>query len=375
MKPTRLLAIFILASLLAAPCFPATAEFMFRAKVDGKTFEGQPLHWSSDQMLLLGRDGWLHDFDPKLAKEAVKTAPTFVPYSAAEMKAMLQQEFDSNFEITQTRHYLVVHPRGVGSEWPARFEELYNRFGHYFRVRGFALQEPLYPMIAIIDRNRAEYFQRAAASGTPVPSNYLGHYDRKSNRVFLYDETAGKRNADGSETADTIIHEATHQTAYNVGVHGRFNLPPRWLVEGLATMFEAPGVWSERYDHTQADRINRGRFDSFQRYVKTRRQPGSLAMLLASDEAFRSDSDGAYAEGWALSFYLCETQPRQYAAYLEKTAARPAFSGYSANERMADFEAIFGSDLKLFEAKYLHYMQHDVASPAPTSTAASHHKR
>lgn len=375
MKPIRLLAIFILASLLAAPCFPATAEFMFRAKVDGKTFEGQPLHWSSDQMLLLGRDGWLHDFDPRLAKEAVKTAPTFVPYSAAEMKAMLQKDFDSNFEITQTRHYLVVHPRGLGNEWPDRFEELYNRFGHYFRVRGFAMQEPPYPLVAVVDRNQGEYLRRAAASGTPMHPNTLGHYDSHSNRVFLFDETATDPHANWSDNASTIIHEATHQTAFNVGVHSRFNAPPRWLVEGLATMFEAPGVWSARYDHTQADRINQGRFDSFRRYAKSRRQPGSLAMLLATDDAFRSDPDGAYAEGWALSFYLCETQPRQYAAYLEKTAARPAFSNYSADERIADFEAIFGSDLKLFEAKYLHYMQREVASPAPKPVAALHRKR
>ena len=33
-------------------------------------------------------------------------------------------------------------------------------------------------------------------------------------------------------------------------------------------------------------------------------------MLLTTDEAFRSDPDGAYAEGWALSFYLSETQPK-----------------------------------------------------------------
>jgi hypothetical protein len=287
------------------------------------------------------------------------------------MKAMLQQELGSRFEISETRHYLVVHPRGLSSEWSERFEELYNRFGHYFRVRGFALQEPLYPMVAIVDRNRDEYFQRAAASGTPVPPNFLGHYDPKSNRVFLYDETASNPHANWSDNADTIIHEATHQTAYNVGVHGRFNAPPRWLVEGLATMFEAPGVWSERYDHTQADRINRGRFDSFRRYIATRRQSGSLALLLTTDEAFRSDPDGAYAEGWALSFYLCETQPKLYAAYLEKTAARPAFSHYTAAERMADFQAIFGGDLKLFEAKYLHYMRDEVASP----TSAPHHKR
>ena len=131
--------------------------------------------------------------------------------------------------------------------------------------------------------------------------------------MFLFDVTAKDSKADWSENAETIIHEATHQTAFNVGVHRRFAAAPRWLVEGLATMFEAPGVWNAQYDHTQADRVNRGRLAGFRDYVAKRRQPGSLATLLTTDDAFRSDPDGAYAEAWALSFYLCETQPRLYA--------------------------------------------------------------
>lgn len=359
MKPIRLLATFWLALVLATPRLAVAAEFMFRAKVEGQTFEGKPLAWNSQQMLLLGRDGRLHDFDPKLAKEAVKTGPSFVPYSAAEMREMLQHEFDGRFEVSTTRHYLIVHPHGQRDEWADRFEDLYNRFGHYFRVRGFSLQEPQYPLVAIVFRDKAEYFQRAAASGTPMHPNTLGHYDPSSNRVFLFDETAGKSKANWSENAITIIHEATHQTAFNVGVHRRFAAEPRWLVEGLATMFEAPGVWSARYDHTQADRVNRGRLDGFHKYVAGRRQPGSLAMLLTTDDAFRSDPDGAYAEAWALTFYLCETQPKLYAAYLEKTAQRPVFSDYPAGERIADFQAIFGSDLKMLEAKFLQFM-HEV---------------
>jgi hypothetical protein len=359
MKATHLFVTIWLASIIAAPGLAVAAEFMFRAKVDGQTLEGKPLAWNSQQMLLLGRDGRLHDFNPKLAKEAVKTGPSFVPYSATEMREMLQHEFDSRFEVSTTRHYLIVHPRGQHDEWANRFEDLYNRFGHYFRVRGFSLQEPQYPLVAIVFRDKAEYFQRAAASGTPMHPNTLGHYDPTSNRVFLFDETAGKSKANWSENAVTIIHEATHQTAFNVGVHRRFAAEPRWLVEGLATMFQAPGVWSERYDHTQADRVNRGRLDGFRKYVTGRRQPGSLARMLTTDDAFRSDPDGAYAEAWALTFYLCETQPKLYAAYLEKTAQRPAFSDYPAAERMADFQAIFGSDLKLFEAKFLQFM-HEV---------------
>ncbi len=352
-----MIATVLTASLIFASNAAAAAEFMFRALVEGKALEGKPLIWNSEQMLLLGRDGKLYEFNPKLAKEAKKTSPIFVAYSAADMKKLLQQEFDNRFEVSLTRHYVVVHPRGERDEWADRFEDLYNRFGHYFRIRGFNLQEPQFPLVAVVYRDQSEYFRAAAASGTPMRPGTLGHYDPRSNRVFLFDVTAGKNKRDWSENAETIIHEATHQTAYNVGVHRRFAAAPRWMVEGLATMFEAPGVWSERYDRTQADRVNRGRLAGFRKYVAGHRQPGSLAMLLTSDEAFRSDPDGAYAEAWALSFYLCETQPRLYAAYLAKTAERPIFSDYTAVERVADFQAVFGSDLKLIEARFLRYME------------------
>jgi hypothetical protein len=341
----------------SGPTASLAAEFMFRANVNGQTVEGKPLSWDAANMLLLARDGQAHQFDPRQAKDAAKTSPKFVGYSSDEMRKELVEEFGPTFEVSATRHYLVVHPKGQRDEWAIRFEDLYNRFGHYFRVRGFKIQEPPYPLVAVVFRSQADYMRHARASGTPMHPNTLGHYDPLTNRVFLFDAGAKSSDAEWSDNAATIIHEATHQTAFNVGVHRRFATVPRWLGEGLATMFEAPGVWSARYDHTQADRVNRGRLESFRRYVADRRQPGTLATLLTSDTPFRTDPDGAYAEAWALSFYLCETQPRLYAAYLEKTAQRPLFIDYPAAERLADFQSFFGNDLKLFDAKFLRYME------------------
>lgn len=360
MKSTRFAraagAALIFGSCIAAQTAPvAAAEFMFRARVDGRMVEGKPLAWSDEQMLLLGRDGQLYDFNPKLAQEAQKTSPRFFSYTASEMKSGLQKEFGKQFEVSTTRHYLVVHPAGEKDQWANRFEDLYKRFTHYFRVRGFSPTEPLFPMVAIVFRNQSEYFAHAAKGGTPMRPGTLGHYDPASNRVFLFDATANST-VDWSQNADTIIHEATHQTAYNVGIHQRFTAAPRWMVEGLATMFEARGVWDAHSGQTQDDRINRGRLVDFQHYVATRRKPGSLAQLLASDNAFRSDATAAYAEAWALSFYLCETDPRLYAAYLEKTAARPPLSDYSPAERMADFQSIYGKEMKMFETKFLRFM-------------------
>jgi hypothetical protein len=329
---------------------------MFRARVDGKMVEGKPLAWTETQMLLLGRDGRLYDFNPKLAKEAMKTSPRFFGYTPLEMKSELQQEFGKRFDVSTTRHYLVVHPSGERDQWAGRFEELYTRFTQYFRVRGYSPQEPPFPLVAIVFRNEAEYFRHAAAGGTPMRPGTLGHYDPTSNRVFLFD-AVGEAGGDWSQNADTIVHEATHQTAYNVGIHRRFAAAPRWMVEGLATMFEARGVWDARSDHSQTDRINAGRFRDFQDYASTRRKPGTTAQLIASDQMFRADPGAAYAEAWALSFYLCETQPRLYASYLAKTAARSEFSEYSAAERLADFQELFGREWKQFEAKFLRFIE------------------
>src|SRR4051794_26410597 len=122
------------AAALASFVSPAwSAEFMFRATVDGHSFEGKPLSWDAANMRLLGRDGQLHEFDPRQATDATKTGPRFVGYSSTDMRDPLLQEFGPAFEVTMTRHYVVVHPQGQRDEWANRFEDLYNRFGHYFR--------------------------------------------------------------------------------------------------------------------------------------------------------------------------------------------------------------------------------------------------
>jgi hypothetical protein len=347
--------------LLAAAVWPAArpasaAEFMFRAVVKGQTLEGKPLAWSDREMLLLGRDGRLHEFDPRDAKHAQKTGPRFIGYSTPEMKRELYVEFGDDLDVTTTKHYIVVHPRGESNAWAGRFEELYRWCVGYFRVRGFRPQEPEFPLVAVVFRNQGDYLRAASASGTPLQPGTLGHYDTTSNRVFLFDVTGGNGGGDWSENADTIIHEATHQTAYNVGIHNRFAEGPRWLVEGLATMFEARGVWNSQSYHSLKDRLNFGRLRDFQDRVAKGRPAGTMAGLVASDRMFRSDSAGAYAEAWALSLYLCETRPRQYMDYLAKTANRPMFSEYSAAERMADFQAAFGGDLAQLEANFLAWM-------------------
>jgi hypothetical protein len=342
------------ASLLqAAEAGRTTVDVLLR----GTHVEGTPLVWTDGQAALLGRDGRLWSFAPEEAKQARQVSATFRGYSATELRSMLTRELGKSFEVSATGHYLVAHAPGQKDYWSRRFEDLYRSFAHYFTVRGFKLAEPEFPLVAIVFRNQQDFLRYAQREGANIGSQVLGYYSPASNRVSLFDVGGGKASADDwHRNADTIIHEATHQTAFNTGVHTRFGETPRWLAEGLGTMFEARGVWDSTHHTSRPERLNRGRLDRFKTYV-TRRPNGSLAEFVSSDRIFSDDVDAAYAEAWALSFFLVETQPQKYSDFLARTARRPAFRAYPAPERLADFTAVFGKDLRLLEAHYLRFME------------------
>ena len=115
-------------------------------------------------------------------------------------------------------------------------------------------------------------------------------------------------------------------------------------------MFEGRGVWDGAANRTRVDRINRYRLDSF-REQPADRPADWLVKLVASDTPFETEPLTAYADAWTLTFYLCETRPQAYSAYLAHVAARENFTKYSALERVADFQAAFGADLNLLESQ------------------------
>lgn len=327
---------------------------MMLTHVDGMQLEGQPLAWDDTVMLLMGRDGQLYEFPPRAAKESKKTSSRFRGYSIMEMRDRLREEFPKTFDITYSQHFVVAHPRGAWSVWADRLEGLFRSFNHYMSVRGFDLEEPSVPLVAVVFRNQGDYYEYAKANGTTLQPNTLGHYAPTSNRIYMYD--AGlEEGRDWTASIDTIIHEAAHQTAYNVGIHRRFAEQPRWLVEGLAMMFEARGLWDARSTHTRKDRINRGRLADFHALMKDRAAE-DLPSLIASDNKFRTDPATAYAEAWALSFFLCETRPQAYCDYLAHVGARKAFTRYPAKQRLADFSLYFGDNTKQLNSEMVRFL-------------------
>jgi hypothetical protein len=212
--------------------------------------------------------------------------------------------------------------------------------------------------VAIVWQRQSDFARYASSIGSPVSSNILGFYSPITNRVLLYDQGGG--GAGNSRTwrqnEATIIHEATHQMAFNIGVHNRFTTTPKWLAEGLGTMFEAPGVWDWRSHPNQKDRINRDRLTQFRQWVKVGRKPGAFVNLISSDRQFQTNPAAAYAEAWAWVFFLTETHPRKFAEYVARTAARGDFEDYSMARRLSDFTTVFGDDLRLLESHFLRFI-------------------
>ncbi len=318
-------------------------------------FEATLLRSGGHQMEWLARDGRLWSLDDRTIVSSRKLAMPFRGAAPAEVRAALEREVDGRLSVGGVGCFVVAAPQGQTRLWSRRFEGLYRSFVHYFAVRGLAPREPEFPLVAVVWPSQAEFLERAHQEGYKIGAGVLGYYSPESNRVSLYD-SAPLRGGDWGQTASVIIHEATHQTAFNTGLHNRFSPPPRWLAEGLGMMFEAPGVWnSERYPQA-AQRVNRERLASFRLWLARGRNAQTWLDLVASDAMFGRRPVEAYAESWAFSFYLAETSPSKYNALLKRTAAKPDFSTDTAATRLADFHAIFGDRDAMLEADFLRYM-------------------
>ncbi len=350
-------AVLLLVAVAVRPAHGGKPSWMMRLRVNGELFEGLPVHREPHEVTFLLRDGSMKSFHPREASGLERVNQPFESYSASDIRNSLVRELGSGFQVTGTGNYLVAHPRGEKDQWAARFEDLYRAFRQYFQVRGVPLKDPPFPMVAIVWKTEEEFFRYAHGEGVNIGRGVMGYYSPLSNRITLFDVTRGKpNNKNWYMNAETIIHEAAHQTAFNTGLHSRFGTTPKWVVEGLGTLFEAPGVWNSAAFTRQQDRINRVRLEDFRAYVNQGRPKGSLLSLIGSDRLFQTNVAAAYAESWAFSFYLMETRPREYARILLKTADRPSFEDYSSSERVADFISIFGKDIELLETNFLQYM-------------------
>jgi hypothetical protein len=145
----------------------------------------------------------------------------------------------------------------------------------------------------------------------------------------------------------TIVHEATHQIAFNCGLHTRLSDCPRWFSEGIAMYFETPDLRSTK-GWRGIGAVNWPRLELFQQSLSTR-PAGSLETLIRDDKRFVDPKQAlaAYAEAWALTYFLIHKHPKEYVSYLRLLSAKKPLLQDSPQQRLDEFRGIFGSLTKL----------------------------
>ena len=90
----------------------------------------------------------------------------------------------------------------------------------------------------------------------------------------------------------------------------------------------------------------------------TRALPTSLSTLISSDGRFQDTSLAldAYAESWALTYFLLKRYPREYVSYLEALSKKDVLVEDDAPTRLKQFREAFGEDLRALDGEFVRYM-------------------
>ncbi len=329
-------------------------------------------------LMLLAPDGKLWTVQPEELIERKQDEAPFKPLEREELAKQLLAELPLGFETHATSHYLICHntSRAYAQWCGALLERLYGAFTNYWKQRGFKLHDSEMPLVVLVFADRDSYAVASTGELGENARNIVGYYSLKSNRVAMFDLTGveavrqpgDKRTSSAQINAllarpaaesmvATVVHEATHQIAYNCGLHARFADIPLWVAEGLAVYFEAPDLTSAKGWRTIGE-VNRPRLARFREYI-TRRPAASLASLVGDDKRFRDPRQAidAYAEAWALNYFLLRAHPEEYRKYLAALAAKGPLVWDTPEERLKLFRDSFGQSLATLDTEFIRHIE------------------
>lgn len=333
-----------------------------------RSIEGVVRVEAADGGLLIEQaDGRLDVIQPDVIVSRTPCAPAAEPETPRELGLRILGELPPGFDLLVTKHYVICFDTSRQyAQWAASlFERLHDGFTNFWTRAGFELVPASRPLVVVIFAERHRYEEHAARDLGAATDRVVGYYNMLSNRVTTFDLTGSdalraSRPGASRPTLDvlarpeaaglvaTLVHEATHQMAFNSGMHRRLAPVPLWVCEGLATYFEAPDLSSDR-GWRKIGGVNEPRKKQF--FAAS--TPGWLQNLLRDDEALRRPdaATDAYAQAWALTAYLIQTKKERFVEYLAVLAAKQPFDDDPADLRIAEFSAAFGpADASMEEA-------------------------
>ncbi|MFM9059250.1 MAG: DUF1570 domain-containing protein [Planctomycetaceae bacterium] len=369
---TCLLAVAAAAARGDEPATPPWNRVAVREAAGTRTVDGRVVVEAADGGVLLE----LADQRYELLQPAVIAAREPLPEPPAETPRDLGRrilaELPAGFDVHVTAHYVICFDTSRDyAKWAgALFERLHEAFLVSWRRAGLEVEDPGRPLVVVIHADRRDYVASATREVGEGAESVSGFYSFLTNRVTTYDLTL----ADGLERPPgrgpgrlgteilarpeaeglvaTLVHEATHQMAFNCGMHRRLAPVPLWVCEGVATYFETPDLRSQT-GWRGIGSLNRQRLERFRQSY----QGGDLEQIVADDGRFRDAGSAvdAYATAWALTWFLMETRRDAFVTYIAGLAAKRPCTDYDRESRLRDFEAAFGAVAEL-EPAFLRHM-------------------
>ena len=366
----------ILLTLLDVTASGYADEVTFKHKGSERTMTGEVVVETQDGKGLLfeSTDGKLWAIQPDKLREKKIVEPAVKPLSRKELGKQLKQELGNGFKIHEAGSFVIAFNTEVPyARWVAGlYRKLERGFDFYWTRNKFKLQnKPPFPLPVIIFKSQEEY-HRYMKKDLGVVSSMLAYYSLESNRVVMFDLTAGNVQPGAklnerriNEVLDnpraipmvaTVIHEGTHQLMFNYGMQTRFADTPLWINEGLATYFETPDLGADRGWRT-IGKINYNRLSHFLKYLPNR-PADSLQKMLRSDDGFRNEEAlDNYAQSWAFNYFLLNRRKKAYVKYLKHMSKKPRLIYDKPEQRVKEFLDHFDTTLEKFDEEFLQYIR------------------
>ncbi len=347
--------------------------------VEGKVIEsGDP-----NTLLLLHEDNSLQKIAGQDVQERVRLDEEFEFAAREKVVKSLRHEFGRSFSIHQTARYIICYNTAPAyAKWVGTLlERLHRAYYAYWGKRRGDLQPISNPLVVVVHKNQESFHQFVegdlGASAEFIP----GYYNQETNRINLHDlsrlterqeklKTQGFRPGTSLQqirsvlnhpTAErnvaTIIHEGTHQLCFNSGMIRRLSYTPLWLSEGVAIYFEAPDL-NHSVGWSAVGSVNKYNLKHFRELYQDGRLL-KLDELLSSDEVFRSSKTvrAAYAQSWALNYFLQKTRPEQYRNFVKMQRLHIPLKEVSADRRLSMFTAVFGGGRSQLEQEFIRFIK------------------
>ena len=338
-----------------------------------RALEGTVVVEATDGAMLLELDDQRLEL---VSGEAIRSRRTISPPAAAvtprEEGKRILAELPEGFDLLVTRHYVICFDTSRAyAQWcGALFEKLHEAFINYWRKAGVEVEATRRPLVVVIFSDRQRYEAHAARDLGAAADRVVGYYNLLTNRITTFDLTGSDQLArrpassagragveilaspEAAGLVSTLVHEASHQMAFNCRMHRRLAPVPVWLSEGVATFFETPDPGGRGWKRIGG--VNRPRLETFLASYR----PGVLDEIVRGDDPFRAAEGAvdAYARAWALTAFLAQTRKGALVDYINAIGTKPPLSPDDPETRMQEFVAAFGAEPRDLEQPLMKFL-------------------